>query len=166
ASTSQAKSHRMRRPLAAPPVCVKPPRTPWFAVLRQVVAFDTILPRCAAWFHLQSDRAPATWHPFMLTASPDTGTKISSVTLRAPQIPSITAPGASGVRRLGGPVMRPSRLRSLPALALTAGLLSQAFAAEVPGKKGNCSAVWETGPAAVTVGNAKSTLTCTDGDST
>src|SRR5262249_20779661 len=80
--------------------------------------------------------------------------------------PSITAPGASGVRRLGGPVMRLSRLSSLTALALTAGLLSQAFAAEVPGKKGNCSAVWETGPAAVTVGNARSTLTCTAGDST
>jgi hypothetical protein len=62
--------------------------------------------------------------------------------------------------------MRLSRLSSLTALALTAGLLSQAYAAQVSGKKGNCSAVWETGPAAVTVGNAKSTLTCTDGDPT
>jgi len=62
--------------------------------------------------------------------------------------------------------MRLSRLSSLTAIALTAGVLSQAHAAEVPGKKGNCSAVWETGPAAVTVGTGKSTLTCTDGDPT
>src|SRR5262249_11403734 len=74
-------------------------------------------------------------------------------------------------RRAGGaptrrPRMRLSRLSSLTAIALLAGVLSQAHAAEVPGKKGNCSAVWETGPAAATVGNAKSTLTCTDGDPT
>ena len=52
--------------------------------------------------------------------------------------------------------MRLSRLSSLTAIALTAGLLSQAHAVLVTGKKGSCSAVWETGPALVTVGNAKS----------
>ncbi len=62
--------------------------------------------------------------------------------------------------------MRLSRLSSLTAIALTAGLLSQAHAVLVTGKKGSCSAVWETGPAAATIGNAKSTLTCTDGDPT
>src|SRR5262249_28957824 len=62
--------------------------------------------------------------------------------------------------------MRLSPLSSLAAIALTAGLLSQAHAGLVPGKKGNCSAVWDTGPAAATVSTTgkPSSLTCNDGD--
>src|SRR5262245_56145378 len=63
--------------------------------------------------------------------------------------------------------MRISQLSSLTALALAAGLLSQAHADTVPGKKGNCSAVWDTGTAAATISatGKPSTLTCVDGDS-
>ncbi len=65
--------------------------------------------------------------------------------------------------------MRLSPLTSLAAtIALTAGLLSPAHAVLVPGKKNNCSAVWDTGPAAATVSTTgkPSSLTCTDGDPT
>ena len=63
--------------------------------------------------------------------------------------------------------MRISPLTSLAAtIALTAGLLSPAHAALLTGKKGSCSAVWDTGPAAATVAPSKSTLSCNDGDPT
>ena len=64
--------------------------------------------------------------------------------------------------------MKLSRLSSLTAIALTAGLLSQAHAVSVPGKKNNCSAVWDTGPATATISTTAkpSSLTCTDGDPT
>jgi len=65
--------------------------------------------------------------------------------------------------------MRLSPLTSLAAtIALTAGLLSPAHAVLVPGKKNNCSAVWDTGPANATISTTgkPSTLTCTDGDPT
>jgi hypothetical protein len=42
-------------------------------------------------------------------------------------------------------------MSSLTALALTAGLLSQAHAVQVPGKENSCSAVWDTGTATATV---------------
>lgn len=62
--------------------------------------------------------------------------------------------------------MRLTPLGSLTALALTAGLLSQAHGALVPGKKGNCSAVWDTGPADTTISTTgkPSVLTCSDGN--
>src|SRR5262249_16451607 len=65
--------------------------------------------------------------------------------------------------------MRLSPLTSLAAtIALTAGLLSPAHAVLVPGKKNNCSAVWDTGPANAPISTTgkPSTLTCTDGDPT
>jgi hypothetical protein len=55
------------------------------------------------------------------------------------------------------------------ALAFAASLLSQAHAGLVPGKSGNCSAVWDTQGAAATAGataNAPYTLSCKDGDPT
>jgi len=63
--------------------------------------------------------------------------------------------------------MRISQMSSLTALALTAGLLSQAHAVQVLGKKGSCSAVWDTGTATATISatGKPSSLTCTDGDS-
>jgi hypothetical protein len=68
--------------------------------------------------------------------------------------------------------MRLSPLTSLAAtIALTAGLLSPAHAVLVGGKKNNCSAVWDTGPAgppsviASTTGKP-STFSCADGDPT
>jgi len=63
--------------------------------------------------------------------------------------------------------MKLSRLGSLTALAFTASLLSQAHAGLVPGKSGNCSAVWDTQLATATPGptpNAPYTLSCKDGD--
>jgi hypothetical protein len=62
--------------------------------------------------------------------------------------------------------MRLSQMSSLTALALTAGLLSQAHAVSVPGKKNSCSAVWDTGTATATISTTgkPSSLTCTDGD--
>jgi hypothetical protein len=60
--------------------------------------------------------------------------------------------------------MRITRLSAVTALAFTLGTLVQAGADQVPGKKGDCAATWDTGPAAATVGNAKSFLTCQDGD--
>jgi hypothetical protein len=62
--------------------------------------------------------------------------------------------------------MKLSRLSSLTAIALTAGLLSQAHAVSVPGKKNNCSAVWDTGLATATISTTAkpSSLTCIDGD--
>src|SRR5262249_39464845 len=60
--------------------------------------------------------------------------------------------------------MRPSRLSLVTSLWLVTALLSQAHALLVPGKNGNCSALWDTGAAAATVGTGKSMLSCTDGD--
>ena len=64
--------------------------------------------------------------------------------------------------------MKFTRLSSLTAIALAAALVSQAHAVQVPGKAGNCSAIWDTGTAAVTVSTTgkPSLLACNDGDST
>ncbi len=61
-----------------------------------------------------------------------------------------------------------SRLSAATAFALGVGLLSQAYAAEVPGKNGNCAATWDSFTAAVTLGagGKPATLTCQDGDPT
>jgi hypothetical protein len=60
--------------------------------------------------------------------------------------------------------MRITRLSAVTALAFTLGTLAQARADQVPGKGGNCAATWDTGPAAVSVGNAASKMFCADGD--
>src|SRR4029077_7853572 len=75
-------------------------------------------------FRMPSDHAHATWHEFMLTASPDTGDENFVCHASARRPPSFTAPAARGARRSRRPRMRLSQMSSLTALALTAGLLS------------------------------------------
>ena len=101
---------------------------------------------------MQSDHAHATLHDFMLTASWDTGNENFVCHALPRRHPSFTASGARGARRSRRPDMRLSRLSSLTAIALTAGLLSQAHAVSVTRQEGNCSAVWDTGTAAATIG--------------
>lgn len=63
----------------------------------------------------------------------------------------------------------PSRERCLTALALCAALLQQAHADLIPGKGGNCSAVWDSQRATAIPGanrNRPHTLICSDGDPT
>src|SRR5215831_7414067 len=62
--------------------------------------------------------------------------------------------------------MKFSRLSSLTAIALATALVSHAHAAQVPGKGGNCSAIWDTGTASVSPSGTASMLACNDGDST
>jgi hypothetical protein len=64
--------------------------------------------------------------------------------------------------------MKLSRLSSLTAVALATGLVSHAHAVQVTGKGGSCSAIWDSGTAAVAVSatGKPSLLTCNDGDST
>ncbi len=63
--------------------------------------------------------------------------------------------------------MRIIRVSAMAAVALTAGMLSTAGAVDVPGKDGNCGAVWTTGTAPATPGATPKKpyfLTCSDGD--
>ncbi len=60
--------------------------------------------------------------------------------------------------------MRIARLSAATALVFTLGTLAPALADQVPGKKGDCAATWDTGTAVATVGTKQSTLICQDGD--
>jgi hypothetical protein len=62
--------------------------------------------------------------------------------------------------------MRISRPSTATALAFSFCLLSQAHATIVPGKGGNCAAIWDTGTASASPVGTKFSLTCTDGDPT
>jgi hypothetical protein len=62
--------------------------------------------------------------------------------------------------------MRISRPSTALALAFSFSVLSQAHAAIVVGKAGNCAAIWDTSTASATPNSKGASLTCTDGDPT